>query len=422
MSMLEDRSSYIKVSESAQDTDVVVVIVDAVVVESLVRLVKVRIGARITLERVLLSIHVVSIGAFIAMDKQVIRLRLKEQSDAFTTQIVALHKELQAVKLPGYSRHGSSSNQGFRIPRSMRLDVLKFNGADPDAWIFAINEYFELLETTPEQRLRIIGFNLEGDDAEWYRWMMRNKLVTRWDGFLENVRNCFGSSKYEDPQGALSKLLYTDTVAQYQSEFKKLMNRVTDVSESLLISFYIFGLKPALQRELLVSKPTTLGETFSLARVTEARLEDQWPTTAIDKTHDITTVVQMNKPIPSHVTTTSNSGEPPLLPTPTESTTNTNTTPLAIKWISPEERQERLNKGLCCNCDSKWMRDHTCPGKFMLLMAEEGDNPGREIPADPAYYLEDKVDSEGEENVTTRDKGEDEPRGSRLPRLDTTIS
>ncbi|GJV04924.1 hypothetical protein Tco_1338493 [Tanacetum coccineum] len=161
------------------------------------------------------------------MDKQAIRLLLKEQSDAFTTQIAALHKELQAVKLSGYSRHGSSSNQGFRIPRSMRLDVLKFNGVDPDAWIFAINEYFELLETTLEQRLHIIGFNLEGDDAE-------------------------------------------------------------------------------------------------------------------------------------------------------------------------------------CT--------------FMLLVAEEGDNPGREIPADPAYYIEDKVDSEGEENVTTRDKGEDEPRGSWLPRLDTTIS
>ncbi|GKG62076.1 hypothetical protein Tco_0631980, partial [Tanacetum coccineum] len=53
------------------------------------------------------------------------------------------------------------------------------------------------------------------------------------------------------------------------------MNRVTDVSEGLLISFYIFGLKPVIQRELLVSKPASLGDAFSLARVTDARLEDQ---------------------------------------------------------------------------------------------------------------------------------------------------
>ncbi|GKE05328.1 hypothetical protein Tco_1397346, partial [Tanacetum coccineum] len=37
-------------------------------------------------------------------------------------------------------------------------------------------------------------------------------------------------------------------------------------------------LKSSLQRELLVTKPTSLGDAFSLVRVTEARLEDQWVT------------------------------------------------------------------------------------------------------------------------------------------------
>ncbi|GKC46980.1 hypothetical protein Tco_1064702 [Tanacetum coccineum] len=109
---------------------------------------------------------------------------------------------------------------------------------------------------------------------------------------------------------------------------------------------------------------------------------------------------------PLSVTDTSpNSGKPPLLPTPIVSTTNTNTTPLAIKWISPEERQERLDKRLCFNYDSKWMCGHKCPDKFLLHMAEEDDNPGREIPADSTYYLEDKVNFEGERNVMTEDKG-----------------
>ncbi|GJR82530.1 hypothetical protein Tco_0153315 [Tanacetum coccineum] len=184
------------------------------------------------------------------------------------------------------------------------------------------------------------------------------------------------------------------------------MNRVTDISENLLISIYISGLKPTLQRELIVAKPTSLGEGFSLARVIEARLEDQSPISTIAKTHDIITVVQTNNPTPSQVSaTSSNFGKPSLLHTPTESTTNTNTTPLAIKWISPEERQERLNKGLCFNCDSKWMRGHKCPAKFLLHMAEDDDNPSREMPVDPAYYLEDKVNFEGEGNDMTEDKG-----------------
>nr|GEW52248.1 hypothetical protein [Tanacetum cinerariifolium] len=273
-----------------------------------------------------------------------------EQTDTLHAQMAALAADLQAAKL--IQPHHGGGDQGSLLQRSMRLEVPKFNGTEPER------------------------FNLEGAAAEWFRWMSRNKLITSWEGFLESVRNRFGPCKYEDPQGSLSKLLQTGTVAQYQSEFEKLMNRVTDISENLLISFYISGLKPTLQRELLVAKPTSLGEAFSLARVIEARLEDQSPTSTSAKTHDIITVVQTNNPTPSQVSATSlNSGKPPLLHTPTESTTNTNTTPLAIKWISPEEHQE------------------------------QDDNPSRELPADQAYYLEEKVNFEGEVNVTTEDKG-----------------
>ncbi|GJW18290.1 hypothetical protein Tco_0025726, partial [Tanacetum coccineum] len=72
----------------------------------------------------------------------------------------------------------------------------------------------------------------------------------------------------------LSKLLQMGTVAEYQDEFEKLINRVTGISESLLTLFYISGLKLTLSIELLRARPTTLGEAFSLARIIEARLEE----------------------------------------------------------------------------------------------------------------------------------------------------
>nr|GFB40295.1 Ty3/gypsy retrotransposon protein [Tanacetum cinerariifolium] len=98
---------------------------------------------------------------------------------------------------------------------------------DPERWIFAITEYFSLLDAPADQRLRIVGFNLEGVAAEWFRWMSRNGLITTWGRFVESFKNRFGPSKYEDPQGALLKLLQLGTVEDYQREFEKLMNRVT---------------------------------------------------------------------------------------------------------------------------------------------------------------------------------------------------
>ncbi|GJS04995.1 hypothetical protein Tco_0321503 [Tanacetum coccineum] len=79
----------------------------------------------------------------------------------------------------------------------------------------------------------------------------------------------------QDARYALSKLLQKGMVAEYESEFLMLIKRVTEISESLLKSFYISGLKPALQCVLLRSNPTTLDEAFSLARVAKARFTNQ---------------------------------------------------------------------------------------------------------------------------------------------------
>ncbi|GKE78035.1 hypothetical protein Tco_1544155, partial [Tanacetum coccineum] len=62
-------------------------------------------------------------------------------------------------------RPGGNGDQGSLLPRSMRLDVPKFTEEDPEIWLFAITEYFSLLNTPVDQRLKIVGFNLEGAAA-----------------------------------------------------------------------------------------------------------------------------------------------------------------------------------------------------------------------------------------------------------------
>ncbi|GJW96031.1 hypothetical protein Tco_0177839 [Tanacetum coccineum] len=89
---------------------------------------------------------------------------------------------------------------------------------------------------------------------------------------------------------ALSKLLQIGTVAEYQNEIEMLIKRVT-TPESLLKSFYIFGLKPALQCALLRSNPSTLGEAFFKVRITEARFEDEQTATTIVNPNDLNVAI-----------------------------------------------------------------------------------------------------------------------------------
>nr|GEX90565.1 retrotransposon-related protein [Tanacetum cinerariifolium] len=76
------------------------------------------------------------------------------------------------------------------------------------------------------------------------------------------------------------------TVVEYESEFVVLANRVTGISESLLTSFCISGLKLTLQIDLLRARPISLVEAFALARITEARFEDERATTVITKPNE----------------------------------------------------------------------------------------------------------------------------------------
>nr|GEV62489.1 hypothetical protein [Tanacetum cinerariifolium] len=112
------------------------------------------------------------------------------------------------------------------------------------------------------------------DIMMWFQPMVVKRTVKSVVGKL-----LFAASSYYicDPEAeyALSKLLQMGTVTGYQNEFEMLINRVTGIPESLLIPFYISGLKLHLQRELnLVSRPTTLGDVFPLAHIIEARFED----------------------------------------------------------------------------------------------------------------------------------------------------
>nr|GEX87399.1 hypothetical protein [Tanacetum cinerariifolium] len=272
--------------------------------------------------------QVVSIDVFIVfMNEQTIRGWLKDHQNAtekrVQQQLEALRTELQAAGGLLQTRHGGSGDQGALLPRSMRLDVPKFSGRSRE---------------------------LEGAAAEWFRWMTQNRLITTWDGFEESVKNRFGPSKYEDPQGALSKVLQL---------------------ESLLVFFYVSGLKLHIQRELLVSRPTTLGDAFALDRITDARLEDQAAPVTRTITKPMTSVGTQRQVVPrlGGPLMPVNTAKSSLLPKPTGPSK-----PLAIKWISPAERQERINKGLCFNHDNRWERGHKCPGKFLLLMTDEEDD------------------------------------------------
>ena len=150
-------------------------------------------------------------------------------------------------------------------PRPMKLDVPHFDAPDPSSWLFCIEAFFDFHGTPEDTRLQIVTFHLDGRAAAWFQWAHRNSLFSSWKAFLTAVQHRFGPSTYEDCEGNLSKLTQTASVADFQAQFEGLMNRVTGISEPLLISFFITGLHPDIRRELQFHRPSSLMEAFAMA-------------------------------------------------------------------------------------------------------------------------------------------------------------
>ncbi|KAL8091541.1 hypothetical protein AgCh_033970 [Apium graveolens] len=182
---------------------------------------------------------------------------VKALQTQFDSQTMAVHQTLQKYMASVDSRmeelrsqvqassHSSKKNQNnsnqdsssTEVPhtglditpvlRSMKMEVPKFDGSDPNGWAFRIEEFFDFHGTEDSLRLRIVSFHLEGRASAWYQWMKVNNLLTSWKEFLQNLKLRFGASMYDDHEGNLSKLTQKTSVADYQSEFEDLMNKMT---------------------------------------------------------------------------------------------------------------------------------------------------------------------------------------------------
>ncbi|XP_077250240.1 uncharacterized protein LOC143889774 [Tasmannia lanceolata] len=271
---------------------------------------------------------------------------LMENVDA---KLNSLHQ--QGVGSERLNSHHSSPNGRDTLTltnpvsmRPMRLDVPKFDGTDAAGWIFKAEQFFAFHNTPNDQRLLISSFHMEGHALSWFQWMYSNGFLKTWNGFLEALSARFGPSPYEDYKGALSKLLQTTTVLAYQAPFENLAHKVTGLSESFLLSFFISGLKPEIKRDLLIAKPQSLLQAMSLGRLQE------------DKFNDLRKTIQ--NPWFKH------SAGPGLLPTPAPTihkiVSSSGSPQLPVKKLTPNELKLRKEKGLSYNCDEKYIPGHKC--------------------------------------------------------------
>lgn len=292
---------------------------------------------------------------------QTMNERLDQLTDMMRTfmahQNNSINRDLE-VGLEGDQMHNRG---GF--PRSIRIDFPHFDGDNPSGWIFKANQYFEIHQTSPNQKLLLASYHMEGEALIWYQDAWESGQLTSWEVFVRALLLRFCPTAYDDPMEALTRLKQTTTVAAYKSQFESLSNRLRGLSDHHKLSCFLSGLKDEIRLPIRMFYPINLGAAFGLAKIQEEYLmatRRSLVRIPYDKGFSVSNTT--SNPVGQH----SDSGNK------------------VGKYIPPNRNflsttmDEKRRKGLCCHCNEKWSPAHHCqsPKVYLLHAQEDGTDLG----------------------------------------------
>ena len=161
----------------------------------------------------------------------------------------------------------------------------------------------------------------------------------------------FGSTTYDDPMEALTRLRQTSTVALYEGEFEALANRIRGLSPQHKLSYFLSGLKDEVRLPVRMLNPPTLIAAFGLAKIQEEYL--------VSCKRSYKGIHEQARPSLLGASKPSLLGAPPM---------ENRSSKILVKKISAAQMEERKKKGLCYNCDDKWAPRHKCKQATLFLM------------------------------------------------------
>lgn len=151
-------------------------------------------------------------------------------------------------------------------------------------------------------------------------------------------------------------------MARFHAEFEELFNQVEGIPESMLIIFFVWGLKMQIRRELLLAPPKNLTDAMSKAQLFEERNNELRGIPTRERFQSEPELNKAYKPYTGAIV--------PITPSELIQRRRTNVEGLQpvpkipIRQLTSAELRERREKGLCFSCDEKYHINHRCKNRL----------------------------------------------------------
>lgn len=103
-----------------------------------------------------------------------------------------------------------------------------------------------------------------GLDILIFSYRANNPRAT-WHQFLEDVRRRFDPHYFVNYIELIAKLTQSGSMADYNRDFEKMMNKISGVAESTLLPIYLSGLRSPLKNNVRFQHPTSVASAMAIA-------------------------------------------------------------------------------------------------------------------------------------------------------------
>ena len=144
----------------------------------------------------------------------------------------------------GYLVNTTVNNEGYeQLPlgpiQNLRLEFPRFQGKDPTCWIYRDNQFFSYHNTPNHHKVLMASYYLDCEALIWFQQAEQARGFASQEVFVQALQTRFGTTTYDDPMEALTRLKQVTSVVAYKGNFEILSNRIMGLSESHRLSCFL---------------------------------------------------------------------------------------------------------------------------------------------------------------------------------------
>ncbi|XP_038904464.1 uncharacterized protein LOC120090832 [Benincasa hispida] len=283
--------------------------------------------------------------------------------------------------------------------RKLEIPIFKGEiGEDPMGWFHRVERYFVVNRLSEKDKIEAAILCLEGEALEWHQWEEERTPMNTWAKFKAHLLLRFLPIKEEDRRAQFLTLKQDGSVRAYRRRFEQLLGSLKDLSDEILESKFVRGLKNDIQIEMRMFKLIGLKEKMRMAQIIEDMEEarrKKWgggtpnpsKSTGASSNSGLNTTTGQLGPTPNQNTQSiartislnpTHAGGTPSNSVTLKDVNGRSFTIGAFKRLSDNKMQNRRDKGLCYQCEEKYTPGHRCKRKELSILLYHNEEEGTE--------------------------------------------